>query len=80
MITFPNNVQLYHLPAPFSTLEQWTPVFAEKYVKPRDKQLKTQRIENIYLTSLFAFLPPLGILLFGWALMWAYAGFYKAKS
>ncbi len=77
---FPNNVYAYFLvDVPEDSIDKLATDFARKYVEPRNGQVWNKRLEAISLAIGFAVLVPLIVLLFGYALRWAIAGFERSR-
>jgi hypothetical protein len=82
-IDFPNNVTLL-VPKGDATKKalidrDFPKTFLEKYSKPRDTEVALARATALGELGWIAFVPPLVLLIFGWAIGWSLSGFKPDK-
>ena len=72
-IDFPNNVTLYaQIDIPATVLDARTKRFYEQYSEPREAEARWQSLAR---ASAIGLLPPIALLLSGWAVGWIVSGF-----
>ncbi len=82
-INFPNNVTLL-APKGDATKKalidrDFPKTFLEKYSKPRDIEVSLARATALGELGWIAFVPPVVLLVFGWAIGWSLSGFKPDK-
>jgi hypothetical protein len=76
IVDFPNNLRLLiEKNVPDDAARARATNFFEEYSKPRDNEVKAARLKGIREFLLFGAMPPLMLLIIGWAVSWAVAGF-----